>query len=80
MLSFHEQFLLMRRCKGTCTAVMDQNAPIYPLSVCDLKELDDQSRYPPCSMGGRSAGVIIYTLGGEKFGRDHPYGKIVSAY
>ncbi len=70
----------MRGYKGTCTAVMNQNTPINPLVVCDLKELSDQSRYPPCSMGGRSAGVIICTLDEEKFGRDHPHLKIVPAY
>jgi hypothetical protein len=70
----------VRRYKGTCTAVMNQNAPIYPPGVCDLKELGDQSRYPPRSMGGGSASVIICILDGEKFGRDQPHGKIVPAY
>ncbi len=70
----------MRRYKGTYTAVMNQIAPIYPLGVCDLKELGDQSRYPQRGMGGGSASVIICTLDEEKFGRDHPHGKIVPAY
>jgi hypothetical protein len=59
---------------------MSQNAPIYPLGVCDLKVLGDQSRYPLHSMGGGYASVIICTLDGENFGRYCPHDKIIPAY